>query len=890
MNLFRRFAFRRRAEELQEELESHLRMAAADRVVRGESEPSARQAALREFGNVPLVQDITHDSWEWPWLERLLQDFRYTLRQMTRSPGFAATVIGILGLGIAAAAAMFTVVDHELLQPMPYRDPGRLVTIREGSGKDANWGAPWMDIQQWMERSRSFRQIAFSTEMGKQEYLEQTAAAVHVSGQEVTSNLFGMLGVHPILGRAFLPEKPGSATGRNAGTLVLSYAVWQAAFDGSRSVVGRVISVNTTPYTIIGVMPPGFRYPLNPVATREGQVWTALRLGPDDWKNAPYGPQYQVIARLQDSATLRSARSEMAAIQKRVAEGYTDPYARKTLDALTLQRYASFLVNDDLRRALLSLLLSAAVLWLIASLNVMNLLLARGTARQREIAMRGALGASRGRLLQQMIVEGLILSVSAAILGASVAFAAVRLLGHELHQQLPLPAPAAPNLLILLVLLGLTVLSTMLAALWPALFAVRTPIEAALRQDGAQTGSSRRHHRLREVLVTTEIAMSLPLLVACGLLLQTIYALRRVPLGYRTDHIIVANLNVPSFRFAGKDLPQTLYMPLLERVQHLHGVLDAGLINEVPLGHTFNITLGLRLNGKIIHAMLTPVTPGIQRVFRFRMLAGRFFNEQDSPTSQAVVVVNPAFVREYAPDKHNPASVIGTAMWQLHQGQPLHIIGVLDNERQESIADSSQPEVDLCLCQIVPGTMAYPVVTSFMDLAIRTSRPPAQMIPELRDIFGQASAEMRDASITTMGQIVEDSYGSQRLAAHLLEIFGGAALLLCVAGLYGLLGYVVAERTHEVGVRIALGARRGHVLWLVMRDAGAMLLAGTVSGAGMAVASVRLVRGFLYGVSAQNEWTLVCAAVLLIVSGLGAAYLPARTAANINPMEALRIE
>jgi ABC-type antimicrobial peptide transport system permease subunit len=339
-----------------------------------------------------------------------------------------------------------------------------------------------------------------------------------------------------------------------------------------------------------------------------------------------------------------------------------------------------------------------------------------------------------------------------------------------------------------------------------------------------------------------------------------------------------------------KSVTATLYQPLLERAQQLHGAQAAGLMSEVPLGQTFNIMLSLRMNGNDISAMLKPVSPDIQKIFGMKMLAGRFFSKEDTATSEGVAVVNPAFAAEYAPNKHDPNSLLGMKVWNLRKDTPAHIIGVLDDERQKSVAEVSQPEVEICLCQITPGSNIYQPATVAMDLVVRTGEPTAVMIPELRELLRQASPELANSTFSTMDQIVEDSFGSQRLAAHLLEIFGGAALLLCVAGLYGLLAYVVTQRTREMGVRIALGAQRGNLLWLVMRQAGGMLIVGVAAGIGLALASGRLVRGFLYGVEAHDGWTLAGAAVLLLVSGLVAAYLPARRAAGVDPMEALRSE
>jgi predicted permease len=825
---------------------------------------------------------------EFPWLERLGQDFRYSLRQIRRSPTFAAMVIGTLAVGIGAAAAMFTIVDRVLLRPVPYRDPGGLVVISESDGRGtAAWLAPWLDIEEWIKQSRSFEQIAFSAGMFGRNYLEGNKAALKIQGEQISSNLFEVLGVQPALGRGFIPETPGSIAGKNAGTIVLSDAVWEEAFGRDPSILGQEVKINNDSYTVVGVMPPGFRYPEG--SAMAGEVWTAIQLMEKDKDSR--STNYQVIGRLRQGVSVKTASAEMSLIQKRVAAGYTDPNVRKSRSAISIEKYGNWLVDTDLRKALLALLAAAGVLWLIASVNVTNLLLARSMARQREIAMRGALGASRWRVLQQMMIESLVLSGGAALLGFAGALLAVKLLAHELSQHLPVAAPARPDGLILLVLLALTVVSAALSTAWPTLLAVHAPIEPALKQGGMQTGIGRRHHRLRSALVTVEVAMSLMLLVACGLLLKTIYTLRHVPLGYRTDHIIVADLNIPAFRFAGRNMTQALYEPLLERVQHLHGVESAGLVSEVPLSQMPAVKLQMQLNGYSIVAFIKAVSPEIQQVFGFRMVAGRFFGTEDTATSQPVVVVNQTFARLYAPDKHDPAAILGTKLLDLKQNAPMQIVGILGDERQSRVADPALPEVEVAIPQLTPDAIFYMAMDgTTMDVTVRTERPTEEVIPELRDILRRASPEFQNVTITTMDQIVEDSYGSQQLAAHLLEIFGGSALLLCVAGLYGLLAYVVTQRTRELGVRVALGARRSDLLWLVMRQAGAMLLTGVAVGAALALAAGRVVRGFLYGVSAHDVWALGGAASLLLASGLMAAYLPAQRAADVDPVEALRSE
>ena len=889
MNTGRRiFGMDARKAELDEEMEAHRRMAMEDHQARGAGEEEARAAVSREMGNGPLARDVTRETWGWLWLERLLQDVRYALRQLKRSPGFATAVIGTLALGIGAATAMFTVVDHVLLRSLPYKNAKQLLVMSEHS-KDARFGAEasWSDLQHW-RTSHSFDDIAFWAGMIGRNYLQGKTSSLQVDGKEVSPNLFALLGTRPALGPGFIAEQPGFGAVKNAGSIVLSHAVWETAFAGDPGIIGRKVQVNEHPYTVVGVMPAGFQFPFDNYPA--GQVWVVRQLDDNDKKHDDDAAIYSAIGRLRHGVTLEAASAEMQIIQKQVVAQYSDASSRADRSILKVERYGDTLVDADVRRALLALLAAAGVLWLIASVNVTNLLLARGTARQREIAMRGALGASRRRVLQQMMVEGLVLSASAAVLGIALALVAVRVTGSVASTHLNVDFSTHVNGTIFAVLCGLTLISAVVSSAWPAMLAVRAPIEPALKQGGERTGAGRRHNRMRSALVAIEVAMSLTLLVACGLLLRTIYTLRHVPLGFRTDHILVANLSIPSYRYTNKSVNEVLYQPLLERVQHLHGVQAAGMMSEVPLGQTFNIMLSLRMNGKMITAGLKPVSSQIQSIFGMKMLAGRFFNDEDSPTSQGVAVVNPAFAREFSPNKHDWNSLLGTTVWNLRKDMPAKIVGVIDDQRQTGVAQPSQPEVEICLCQITPESGIYQPSTIAMDLAVRTSLPTAEMSPEIRAALKQASPELANSTLSTMDQIVEDSFGSQRLAAHLLEIFGGSALLLCVAGLYGLLAYVVTQRTRELGVRIALGAQRGDLSWLVLRQAGTMLLIGVAVGAGLAWASARLVRGFLYGVEAHDGWTLAGAAVLLMVCGLLAAYVPARRAASVNPMEALRAE
>jgi predicted permease len=675
----------------------------------------------------------------------------------------------------------------------------------------------------------------------------------------------------------------------------LSDAAWQDMYGGDAAILGKNVLLNGQGYAVVGVMPKGFAFGSE---RKLREVWTTAQLTEADKGRKDRPRSYSVIGRLKDGVALDVAAADLKTLQAQIATSYQDPNVRDSRESVIVRRYADTLVNADLKRALVALLAAAGVLWLIACVNVTNLFLVRATGRQREIAVRGALGASRGRIMQQLLAEGLVLSGAASLLGSLLALGAIKVFEKQIPARLSIQLSGSANVTILLVLVGLTLLSTVFSSMWPSFLAAHMPIEPVLKRGGQQSGASRRQQRIRSSLVVAEVALSLTLLAGCGLLLRTIYALRHVPLGYRTDHIVVANLVIPAYRFTNRNLTTELYQPLLEHVQRLPGVQAAALMTEVPLGRTFNMTLSLigkgygshRSENDPITANFRAVSPEAQQVFGFGMRSGRYFDQQDTAGSQPVAVVNQAFVRLYAPDPENPRSVLGMHLLNMRPNQPVVVVGVLDDARQSSISQP-QPEVEICIRQVTPDSNSYHNVEGMaMDLALRSSRTLASITPELRALLRQASPEFAGATFTTMDQVVEDSYGSQRLAAHLLEIFGGTALFLCVAGLYGSLAYVVAQRTREIGVRMALGAQRRHALWLVLRQAGFLVTAGVLIGMVLAVAAARFVRGFLYGVAAHDVGTLIVVAVVLLISGGLAAYLPARRAAKVNPIEALRAE
>jgi predicted permease len=827
-----------------------------------------------------------------------LFSLRYALRQLRKSPAFALALIGTLALGFGATSAMFTVVDRVMLRSLPYRNAHQLVTINETGRRGLRDGAPFLDVQQWRDRNDTLSGLAFYSANTHVSFLDGSAGSLQVIAPKISANLFYVLALQPAMGRTFGALENGFVSPQDAQTIILSDEVWRSGYAADPHILGKAVTLSGESYLVIGVMPCGFTFPYGGA---DPIVWRPAVVSESDMIREKHeSPTYAVIARLKSThTTLESAQAELKTIQASVSKDYADPYDRGEIDSVQVRRYDDSLIDGDVKKALLALFGASFALWLIACANATSLLLARAIGRQRDVAVRSALGASRSRIVLQFLTEGLLLCGLASLLGLALSLLTVKLFAHALTTQFNIHANLMPDTSVIFVLLGLTILTALLSSIWPAIVSAKAPIETTLRLGSAQSGTNKKQHQARSLLVISEIALSLTLLVGCGLFLRTIYTLRHVPLGFRTDHIIVANMAIPSYKFTGQDMRVQLYQPLLERIQHLPGVQSASLMTEVPLGKTFRMSFTFALEGNTpddirrgnLSAQFRAVSPEMQRVFGFRMWKGRFFNEHDTPTSQPVVVVNRAFAKAFLGDDEDPGKIMGQSLIGYGGDRRAIVAGILDDERQVSVAEQSQPEIEVCIPQITPGSSFYKSAEGLaMALAVRTELPASSMGPELRKLMREASPELANSKFTTMDQVVEDSYGSQQLAARLLEIFGGCALLLCIAGIYGLLGYLVAQRTKELGLRIALGAQRADVIWLVLRQAAFILLSGSAIGLVLSYFSGALFRSFLYGVQPYDPWILGPVALLLIAIGLAAASIPARRASIIDPMEALRAE
>jgi predicted permease len=814
-----------------------------------------------------------------PLLEDLLRDTRLALRQLRKSPGFALTAVLTLALGIGTATAMFVVVYGVLLQPLPFPNAQQLyqpIGLDPREKGEEYTSFHYNAIKQWQEATGKSEQIAFSAEI--KNVLDTPAGAQQVGNIESSTNLLSTLGSQPLLGRNFLPEE---AEDGKSHVVLLSYSLWNQAFSADRNILGKTVPLDGVPYTVIGVMPPHFIY------GNQAEVWTPLernRLLAASTSN-PYDSFYPII-RVAPGASPLSVQDELSRVQARTAQ------MAKPGDETTYIRLKSLRESlvGNVRPALTALEIAVVLVWFIACCNVAGLLLARIAARHTEIAVRRALGAGRLRIVRQYLTESLLLSSAGALAGLGLAMVTLRFFRHMLQRSLPLSVSLDLNWHILTALVGLSLCTAFAFGVLPAAIAAHSRPGEALKSGSHSTRSDRSHTRLRNLLLVSEVAVSITLLVAAGLMMRTVRSLQRAPLGFRTDHIVLTNLIIPGYLYKDSDVAIAAWQPLLERVQHLPGVQSAALSTVLPIGHSVEwLTLVYQTawtKGNV-SAEVRAASPDLLQVLGVRLRAGRFLTAQDSKDSMPVAVVNQAFVQRYLGGR----DALGKQIRFGRVPSNATIVGVLEDIHQDAIATPTRAEFYLSMAQLKRSSPLYlPMMGRSMQLAVRTRNSPEAMIPELGRIVRKENPHVVIGDVTTMDQTVEDSIGTQRLAAGVIGTFGALALLITVVGLYGLLTYAVTQRTREIGIRMALGADRRQVMRMILWKALLLMGLGITVGVGLSFWTNRFLQSFLYGVSKNDPRILVFGPAILLLSGIFAALIPARRAASVDPMQALRTE
>lgn len=824
-------------------------------------------------------------------MRTLLQDLQYGVRQLRNSPIFAVTAILTLALGIGINAAMFSVVDQVLLRSMPFPHADEVVQMAVRSQSDGFTSTSLPDVQDWQARSHSFQQIAYYTEQVPT--LGGTSDPKLVAQIVSSSNLFDLLGAKPKMGRTFLPRDGQSG---NTNVLILGDAVWQEVYHGDAEIVGRTVPVNGIPYTVIGVMPRGFAFPAN---TGENSIWTPIPT--DDKALQDRGSAaLSVIGRLRPGVSIAAATREMNSIHDQLKHEYPKD---EDSHSIRLESYPS-VVTGGARPAIVALDVAVFAVWLIACANVAGLLLARGNGRRREVALRTALGAQRTRLVRQFLTESLLLSLAGGALGLELANLALHLLKRYLSDAVIFGDQIHIDVKVCVYLLVASCVSAILFGLLPALNATNVPPQDGLRQGTAASGISRQQTRWRDALVVGEIALTLTLLVAAGLMVRTLVSLRHTHTGFVASEVVTGEMYLPSHaalffdtpqQQGGASLIQTFYAPLLDRINALPGIQSAGFTTVRPLQGSwdFNMSVELVNHPKLEHseaAQARATSGGYFRTMGIRLLQGRFFVSTDSMSTPPVAIVNRAFVRRFLPNENPLGQRVryndaGERQWST-------IVGVVDDSPQKTLGQPPLPEIHYNLTQLQPQDDLYPILgTFYMNVVVRSPLGEETISRELHRVVHELQPDAVLNGVKSMQDVVDDSLGNQVLAARLLGLFALAGLVIAVAGIYGLLAYSVSQRTRELGVRLALGAQRDAVLWLVLRHALVLLGVGVAVGGVVTAASGKLLTAFLaYKLNGYDALIGLAIAMLLAICGLVASYFPARRAARIDPVVALRTE
>ena len=824
-------------------------------------------------------------------MDTFAQDLRYGLRGLSRAPGFALIAILTLALGIGANTAIFSIIDAALLRPLPYQKPGELVRLYETEAAPGNYPFTGPDFLDWKTQNHSFQDMTLMSWTHSMN-LSGRGEPVHIVGTPTEANFFSLLGARPLLGRTWLPgeDEPG-----RDHEVILSYGLWQSHFGGDAKLVGNDIELNGEKYSVVGVMPAGFHFP------SEAQLWIPLDM--DSTSLGHRGShQFLAIGRLRPGLTVQQAQSEATVIASRLEQQYPDSNYKVGASLVALHED----IVGESRSSLLMMLWAVALVLLIACANIANLLLSRAVARQREMAIRGALGAGRARLVRQVLTESVVLAGAGAAAGMLLAWLGVKVITSLKHLGLPSANVIEINLGVLGFTVLLAALTGVLFGIVPALQISRPSFYEELKGGaGSAISAGRRRRRASDALVIAEVGLSLLLLISAGLLLKDFMRLRSNNIGVRPQGVWTAEISLPKAKYEQDQQQFNFGESLLEKVKNIPGVDSVALSNRMPLEGGSNGYVALR--GKPFQPMSGPlvethaVSPDYFKVMGIPLLQGRVFTQQDvnatfaederatqrakadiklspeqSDTIVTPVVVNQAMVKQFWADQ-NPMGQMFS--YGDKNGPWLQVVGVTGDVKQWSITHAPVPE-------------AYRAFdgSQFLYLVVHTSSPSLGVTAEVRHALSEVDSSLPLYGIRTIDDLISEHASSQQFLALLVGLFSGLALLLAAVGIYGVLSYLVTQRTREIGIRMSLGASRANVLSLVLRHG--MRLAGLGFSAGLVAALVagRLLSGLLHEVHPSDPLVMIATAISLSAVALAACYLPARRAARVDPIVALRHE
>ena len=814
-------------------------------------------------------------------MHTLLQDFRYALRQLRKSPGFTAVAVLTLALGLGANSAIFSVIDAVLLRPLPFHAPSRLVIVKPTEpGRRDDIGVSYPTFLDWraqnhvLEGLSVFRQDDFT--------LTGRGEPAHLTGAVVSANLFSMLGVPPAIGRDFTPEedKP-AATGR---PIILSHSLWQNRFGSDPKVVGQSLVLDGDTFAVVGVMPASFQFPVQRTPV---EFWTTIALDSQTVNGAPpmtaqRGAAYlDVIARLKPQVTAATAQTEMARIQ----DGLNRQYPENRPKGISLVPEADAVVGD-MRRGLFVLLGAVGLVLLIACANLSNLLLARAASRHKEISVRTALGATRWMIVRQLLAESLLLGAVGAAAGLALATWGIKLLTAMAPGDLPRITESGLNLQVLIFTASVAVLTSILFGLVPALQSANPELAASLKEGGRSGTETPARGRLRSALVVTEMALAMVLLVGAGLLLRSLVGLGRVDPGFAKDHVMTFGLDLPG-RY-GQPQRVAFYRNLLEQIRATSGVRSASAAFPLPLSAD-DVKTTFEVEGRPLKKSEYPVTTlhiidhDYFRTLGIPLLSGRVFNPQDdAPGATPVVIISERLAKQVFPGEDPVGRRIKPGISSGTSGEPMRVVvGVVGDVKAEGLGAPSIPESYLSYAQLPFAPMS---------VVVRTEIAPANLVRTLTAEVQSLDSALPLLHVKTLDEYVDDSIVGTRFETFLLGTFGVLAFVLTAVGLYGVISYTVAQRTREMGIRLALGADRNAILGMVVKSGTLLACSGAVIGLAAAFLLTRLIASLLFGVGPTDPLTFLCVPIALISVAILASYVPARRAARVDPMVALRYE
>jgi putative ABC transport system permease protein len=882
--------------DLDKELRFHYENQVADKVRSGIAESEARRLTRIEFGGIEQVKEDCRERRGTMGLESLLQDLRFALRMFARSPGFSAIAILTMALGIGATTAIFSLVDATLLHPLPFPHPEELVRIEDdlpGAGAtDAGISIPeFKDLQ----RSGIFQYVVL--QIFGSANLTGASQPSRMQYEGVSPGYFAMLGVKPQLGHTFNPQDqtPGISP-----DVVISDGLWKRVFGSDPHVVGRSLRADNDLYRVIGVMPPGFRDPGRTVDQRNTEQWAALGFSDDpaSTPNRSVRLPLETVGRLKPGLTLAAAQSRLDALAASLRKQFPDDYPADSKWSVRLVPLKENLVGN-VRQSLILLFAAVAVLLLIGCVNVANLLLARASARSREMAVRQTLGAARQRLVRQLLTESLLLSLLGGVAGLVILFCMKGFLVRLIPESLPRLNDLSINWTVMLFALAASIAAGIIFGLAPARQAGRVDLAHTLRMEGRGSKGSTLQTRTRRVLVVTEFALSLVLMVAAGLLLRSFWDLYKVPLGFNPQHVMSVQLWLPSPNDPKTDIYGTAAQEavfareLLRRSRLLPGVQEAALGAEpsIPLQHDGNPS-PLIMEGRQTQSKQPPlverseVTPQYFHLLEIPVLRGRLFNDGDNENAPLVAVINQAMAETYWRGENPLGKRLKVGRGR--EGIGLHaskswitIVGVVADARTESLANASVPQLYLSLYQDTPKELAI-----FLRGDLNASAIPK----EVRAMVQSVNPELPVYGAKTLNDAVSASLEQRRFSMDIVAAFAITALLLAVLGIYGVISYIVSERTRDIGIRLALGAQRGEIMAMVLCQGLGLAAAGAALGLVGSVIVSHLMAGLLFGVMPSDPLTFVGVTLVLTGVALAACYIPARRAIRVDPMIALRYE